>query len=672
MLDDPLVSTSLKAIQNAVRKDNLGQVMDLNEISDTTSDTTNDLKHQQEELTIQIEKLQETEAELTFREKQLRKINNYVPGVIYQYQTNLTSNEGSLTYVSPRSIDLFEYPAEALVANEHLIWGMVHPDDIVKLIASVTHSARKSIAWCGEFRILTPSGKLKWVRGHSEPDGDLVGFALHNGIFLDVTDLKMAEAEMQNLGDRQILIHQISNQIRNSFDLEDIITHTLSAIRQFLKTDNCSFAWCGTDGEQMVWQVVYSSSHESLPCLTGIYPQEQVGPISRLLSQNQLLKFDRPEQCQDPTHRKFLETIQCQSELLIPILTRTQRVGILINTYHFSQHDWTHCEIEFLQAVAAQLSIAISQAELYQKSLDQSQQLQQTLLELQKSQAQIIQNEKMSSLGHLVAGIAHEINNPVNFIHGNLVHTRNYTQDLLTLVSLYQETYPTANSAIAQHIEEIDLGFIQNDFPKILGSMEMGTGRIREIVTSLRNFSRLDEASIKSVDIHQGIDSTLLILQHRMKGTEDRRPISIEKNYGELPLIECMAGQLNQVFLNILVNAIDALDEQRLHQTLQQQEQRPSCIKINTVRTNDREILIVIQNNGPSIPKAIQSKIFDPFFTTKSVGKGTGMGMSISYQIITKKHNGQISVQSDAHRTVFSLTLPIQNPSNRSDLQQRL
>ena len=199
----------------------------------------------------------------------------------------------------------------------------------------------------------------------------------------------------------------------------------------------------------------------------------------------------------------------------------------------------------------------------------------------------------------------------------------------------------------------------------------MGTDRIREIVKSLRNFSRLDESITKSVDIHQGIDSTLLILQSRIKGSGDGPPIVIEKNYGDLPLVECMAGHLNQVFMNIIVNAIDALDEQNLNRILEQQQQCPSWIKINTAMIDDRRISIVIQDNGPGIPDAIQSKIFDPFFTTKPVGKGTGMGMSISYQIITEKHNGQISVQSNSNGTTFILIIPI-HPLVSKDVGDRV
>ena len=601
----------------------------------------------------------------------LRQINDYVPGVIYQYQTDLTSHESSFTYLSPRSIDLFEHSAETLLNNDNVLWAMVHPTDLKPLVASAMRASRRNVSWCAEFRLLMPSGTTKWIQGQSDPDRSTLNYARHNGIFLDITDRKVAEIEVKNLADRQILLNQISNQIRNSFNLEDIIENALNASRAFFQSDSCSFAWYQTESDSASWDLIQTSAHEALPNRVGQYPRELVGAIEDLLFEKNVFKVDRPEHCQNLIHRKFLETIQCQSELVIPVVTQINRVGILINTYHFSQHDWTDREVEFLQAVAAQLAIAISHAELYQKSLDQSQQLQQTLLELQKSQTQVIHSEKMSSLGHLVAGIAHEINNPVNFIHGNLVHTGNYTKDLLGLVALYQDTYPTDTPAIAQYIEEIDLEFIQTDFPKILGSMEMGTDRIREIVKSLRNFSRLDESITKSVDIHQGIDSTLLILQSRIKGRGDGPPIVIEKNYGDLPLVECMAGHLNQVFMNIIVNAIDALDEQNLNRTLEQQQQCPSWIKLNTAMIDDRRISIVIQDNGPGIPDAIQSKIFDPFFTTKPVGKGTGMGMSISYQIITEKHNGQISVQSNSNGTTFILIIPI-HPLVSKDVGDRV
>lgn len=275
--------------------------------------------------------------------------------------------------------------------------------------------------------------------------------------------------------------------------------------------------------------------------------------------------------------------------------------------------------------------------EVLQKSEQQlktkTEELENTLQELSQTHTQLIQQEKMSSLGQLVAGVAHEINNPVNFIHGNLSHLELYFQDLLSLVKLYQECYPEPLPELETKAEEIELNFLQEDLPKILSSMRVGTKRIREIVLSLRSFSRMDEAELKPVDIHEGIESTLLILQHRFKATAERPEITIVRNYGNLPEIECYSGQLNQVLMNILANAIDALEEKK-----------DSCsqIKISTSVVDSHWVKIAIADNGPGIPAQIKSKIFNPFFTTKPVGKGTGLGMSISYQIITEKHGGNL------------------------------
>ncbi len=286
--------------------------------------------------------------------------------------------------------------------------------------------------------------------------------------------------------------------------------------------------------------------------------------------------------------------------------------------------------------------------------------LQQTLQQLQQTQTQLVQQEKMSSLGQLVAGVAHEINNPVNFIHGNLVYAKDYAQDLLSLVQLYQKHYPHPVPEIQSEADEIDLEFLQKDFVKILNSMDMGADRIREIVLSLRNFSRTDEAGFKQVDIHEGLESTLLILRHRFKATRDRAEIALVREYGKLPLVECCAGQLNQVFMNILANAIDALEEVSVSQAEQQQQERSNCITIRTSILNGEWVEIAIVDNGFGIPESIQSRIFDPFFTTKPVGKGTGMGMSISYQVITTKHNGTLNCFSTpGEGTAFTIQLPI-------------
>jgi signal transduction histidine kinase len=290
----------------------------------------------------------------------------------------------------------------------------------------------------------------------------------------------------------------------------------------------------------------------------------------------------------------------------------------------------------------------------------QTQQLEQTLAKLQKTQAQLIQTEKMSSLGQLVACVAHEINNPVNFIHGNINCASDYLQDLLNLAQLCQKHTSDLTPELQQQISELDLDFLMEDLPKLLFSMKMGTDRIRQLVLTLRNFSRLDEAEMKPVDIHEGIDSTLLILQNRLKVEAGCRGIELIKEYGDLPLVECYPGQLNQVFMNILSNAIDALESYNNQRSGVEPEAEPSTITIRTIVKGADSIAVQIVDNGSGMPEAVQKRIFDPFFTTKPIGKGTGLGLSISHQIVTEKHHGSIQCQSESGQgTEFWIEIPI-------------
>jgi signal transduction histidine kinase len=301
-----------------------------------------------------------------------------------------------------------------------------------------------------------------------------------------------------------------------------------------------------------------------------------------------------------------------------------------------------------------------SNEELEDRVEERTVELKNTLEELQRTQSQVIQSEKMSSLGQLVAGVAHEINNPVNFIHGNLNYVQEYIESLLGFVQLQQQHNSNPAPEIQSAAEDLDLEFLQKDLPKMLASMKLGTDRIRQIVLSLRNFSRMDEAEFKAVDIHEGIDSTLMILQHRLKARPEHPEIKMIKDYAALPLVECYPGQLNQVFMNILVNSIDAIEEGNAKRTYQQIKDHPNRITIRTSIVDAVWVEVAIADNGVGIPKEVQPRIFDPFFTTKPLGKGTGMGMSISYQIVTERHGGKLECFSTpGEGTEFVIRIPL-------------
>lgn len=338
------------------------------------------------------------------------------------------------------------------------------------------------------------------------------------------------------------------------------------------------------------------------------------------------------------------------------------------------QHLLTASEKELLEALdivvsqyqkekeEQELEIDLYQAKLYSESCEatataqeQSKQLQETIEELKNTQVQLIQAEKMSSLGQLVAGIAHEINNPLNFISGNLSHTEEYLQNIFELLDLYAQHYPQPVPEITQEIEDIELDYLTEDLIKILHSMKVGTQRLQDIVVSLRNFSRVDEEGMKKSDLHECLESTLLILQHRFRSNRTHSRIQITTDYSNLPLVECYPVQINQVFMNLISNAIDALESKENLET-----DFVPCIHIRSEVTPDNTVRVYIADNGMGIPEKIRQKIFESFFTTKPIGKGTGLGLSISSQIITEHHAGKLEcISTPGEGTEFIVELPI-------------
>ncbi|NER36265.1 MAG: AAA family ATPase [Oscillatoria sp. SIO1A7] len=364
--------------------------------------------------------------------------------------------------------------------------------------------------------------------------------------------------------------------------------------------------------------------------------------------------------------------IRClpKSLLCMPLLNQGKSIAILYLDNNLTTGAFTSDRLEILNIISTQAAISIENARLYsrlerysydlevqvkqrtqelqEKNLD----LQDTLLELQRTQAQLIQTEKMSSLGQMVAGIAHEINNPITFISGNISHAREYVADLIDLLELYEKDYPNPSTAIQDKLEELNLDFVCSDLAKLLDSMQNGSDRIRNIILGLRNFSRLDEADLKPVDIHEGLENTLTILQHRLETRSEIERIAIVKNYALLPLIHCYANQLNQVFLNILTNAIDVLSSSEARSSRE--------IRIATQMRDAQTVRIRIADNGPGMRERVRQKVFDPFFTTKPVGQGTGLGLSISYQIVTEQHGGQLHCISEPGvGTEFVIEIPI-------------
>ncbi len=723
----------------------------------------------------------QAEESLRQSEARFQRLAENVPGVIYQY-CQYPDGTDEMTYVSPRVQELYEFEPETVEPITELIRASIHPDDRSNLAASVRQSTQTLEPWRAEWRITTPAGQLKWLKGVARPEKQPDGTLIWDGLLLDISNRKQAEAALRESEERYRRIVETAQEgiwlldaqanttyvnakmpLMLGYTVEEMLGRSLfdfmdEAARAEARTyfvrrqqgiaEHHDFRFLRKDGSNL-WTMISTSvlldaqgqfmgalgmvvditerkqteaalreSEQKFRAvfdstLDGILIADENGcyvdanpaacalfglPKEQIVGR-QALRFTEPEQAQDAEHdwQRFSAHDQMHGEFrchLTNSTTREVEYSVIANFLPDRHLSVFHDITERKQAEAALRALSVQEQE---KAL----QLEQALKKLQYTQAQLVQHEKMASLGQLVAGVAHEINNPTTFIYGNIHLAREYAQDLLNLLQLYQKHHPEPLAEITTQLERINLDFISEDFPKLIASMKQGANRIKEIVLSLRNFSHVDEAECKWVDIHQGIDNTLFILNHRLARQPDRCEIQVLKEYSNLPKIECYPGQLNQVFMNVLCNAIDALELGTAGSQIpyghisgghhaspsvpgtcvptergqpegthsiplnvnHQLSKLPSpipTIRIHTEFVEGSWVLIRIADNGPGLTPEVMAKVFDPFFTTKPPGKGMGLGLSISYQIVVDKHTGQLTCHSVAsHGAEFVIKLPV-------------
>ncbi|MBD2014712.1 PAS domain S-box protein [Microcoleus sp. FACHB-53] len=553
-------------------------------------------------------------------EQKFRSIVENANDIIYQL-----TPDGIFSYVSPNWVELLGHEISEVEGKVFTLF--VHPDDIPICLGTLRRAIENAQNQSGvEYRVRHKAGIWRWHTSNFSLLRDSLGRVVSViGIAHDISDRKQAEDALRESEERFRNLVESTNDFIWEVDQNAVYTYVSPQIKDIL----------GYEVAEVLGKTPFD-----------FMPSEEACCVSEMMSNRVALR-------QSITN---LENINLHKDGHIVVLETS---GVPFFDKAGSFQGYRGIDRDITKRKQTEEAVRQSKAQLQR----QANQLEKTLRQLQNTQAQLIQTEKMSSLGQLVAGMAHEINNPINFIYANINHARNYITDLFNLIGFYQDFSPPPPLEIASEIKAIDLDFVIEDFPKLLDSMKVGAERIREIVRSLSTFSRVNEAAVKEVDLHQGLDSTLILLESRLKPPLSSQTIQVIKDYSNLPLVKCYPGELNQVFMNLLNNAIDALEKHKRHQNFAEINANPSTITIRTEisskSTSHPWIVIRIADNGSGMTEEISSRAFDPFFTTKPVGEGTGLGLAISYQIVVELHKGRLyCISSPGQGTEFVIALP--------------
>ncbi|MGB3616195.1 MAG: PAS domain S-box protein [Elainellaceae cyanobacterium] len=602
------------------------------------------------------------QAELALRESEERYRTIYNQAAMGLLST--TPN-GEIADANPCCCEMLGYSREELLSKT--VEDITHPDDrkTIKLASQQRHRD-EATSFFTEKRYLRKDGSAFWAATGVSFLYDATGqFRNALAIIRDISERKryeaerkQAEAHVHALLKRTQLLNCISSEIRDSLDLGIILRNLVNGVVAELSVESCVFAWYrGSNSSELSSHLLEAVEEKKVGCLQsciGTYTYADCPDMLEHILNNRIYRIEGLADVEDEGLLAHLKSVGLSTLLGLPIHTAGGKIGSIFLGRVAEDQPWQEEEVDLFQSIADQVAIAIYQAQLYEESQAKTQALEQSYRELQEAQIHMVQAEKMSSLGQLVAGIAHEINNPVGFISGNLAAATNYVNSLTALVQRYQNLYPNPPQAIAQLSQQADINYILEDFPKLLSSMENGATRIQAIVQSLRTFSRLEQVGQSAVDIHQRIDNTLIILQNRLNGRAGAPEVEVVKQYGNLPQIECYGSLLDQVFINLLVNAVDAIEERQADA----EQDYAGRIAIATEVTPEA-VSISIRDNGIGMDAKTQASIFNPFFTTKPIGVGTGMGLSISYQIVAGSHQGKFHCRSTAGEgTEFVVEIP--------------